>query len=164
MNLYLLNIHKDLEDADNMRAEYGRLLALYISEAVETGSVSNLQSTRIHELYDLYKSTGTSWKELNDILQTRLTTSIDNISGLRNRYEEVTAQLHDAHTKRRESSDTAAYAKSAGDFHRLNKVALQLSRQLDQESQNLTNDQVFMVNAPLMKREEVDLRDIRVKA
>ena len=163
--MYYLNIYKDLEETENMRWEYKRLLMLYIAEAKETGQITPLQTSRIQELSNLYETSSTSWKELNDILQTRLTTSIDNISDLKKRYEDLIIQLGQEDIKRKEkfATDTKAYTKSAIDFHRLNKSALQLTRQLDDESQKLTNDQVFMIEPPLMKWDGVDLRDIRVR-
>lgn len=162
---YLLNIHRDLDDTEKIRSEYRRIIMVYIAEAKHTGQITRLQSERIQELFRLYETSSNTWKELNDILQTRLSTSIDNISDLENRYETLTNQLEAEKLARTGAfaKDMTAYTKVSTEFHRLNKTALQLTRQLDDESQKLTNDQVFMVEAPSMKRDGVDLRDIRVK-
>lgn len=162
---YLLNIHQVLEDTENLRSEYMRLLMLYIAEAKDTGYITHLQSSRVRELFDLYEASSTTWKDLNDTLQARLTTSIDNISDLSKRYEDLTGRLEKEASTRLETfgKDDAAYKRSAAEFHRSNKAALQLTRQLDDESQKLTDDQMVMIKAPSMKREGVDLRDIRVK-
>ena len=161
---YFLNTSKDLGDTENVRSEYKRLLLLYIAEITETRQITSLQALRIQELFEKFQASSASWKELNDSLQKRLTTSIDSISDLKSRYEDLTRQLQKEKTTRTEAlaRDTTGYSKSTTRFHRLNKSALQLARQLDAESQKLTDDQVLMVEPPLMKRDGVDIRDIRV--
>lgn len=163
---YVIDLYKSLKEAKDLRSEYQRLLLIFIKEVKETGRCTALQTSRIQDVYKLYESVSASWQHLNNVLQIRLTNSIDNISTLSDQHNDLIGKMHNnklIRVKNLNTHNENAYTDSVMEFYRLNKSIMLVSRALDEESRKLTENQVSLIEPPAIRREDIVLSDIRVK-
>lgn len=163
---YILNVYKSLKDIEERKSEYQRLLILYVKEIQEAGYSTEMQARRIDDILRLYESASALKQQMNEILQSRISSSIDHLGQLQIQFEKQVGDLESkkiSRIKSLKSGDQKIYAESAIDFHNCNRSVLRLGRELDEESRKLTGDQVFLIEAPSLKRKDVDLTDIRVR-